>query len=92
MQQKRKLLNEIKNTKIPSFVPTDILRAHRGIAPQFKFKARNQNATDIETTINSMHNTLYNLIRYSRNNTTQIISIQLLHIFLNLEKCLMIEI
>ena len=75
MQQKRKLLNEIKNTKTPSLVPTDLLRAHRGIAPRFKFKARNQSATDIKTTINSIHNTLYNLIRDSRNNTTQRISI-----------------
>ena len=76
MQQKRKLLNEIKNTKTPSLVPTDVLRAHRGIAPRFKFKeARNQSATDIKMTINSIHNTLYNLIRDSRKNTTQRISI-----------------
>ena len=50
---------------------------HRGIAQQFKFKARNQNATDIETAINSMHNPLYNLIRDNRNNTTQRISIEI---------------
>ena len=50
---------------------------HRGIARQFKFKARNQNATDIETAINSMHNPLYNLIRDNRNNTTQRISIEI---------------
>ena len=39
MQQKRELLNEIKNTKKPSFVPTDILWVQKSIAQQFKFKA-----------------------------------------------------
>ena len=71
MQQNRELLSEIKNSEKPSFVETDILRAHKGIAKQFKFKARNENAIDIESTINSMHDTLYNLIRNNRNNTTQ---------------------
>ena len=32
MQQNRELLSEIKNSKKPSFVETDILRAHKGIA------------------------------------------------------------
>ena len=42
---------------------------------QFKFKARNQNPTDIDSAMNSMRDTLYNLIRNNRNNTTQKISI-----------------
>ena len=66
---------QITKLKQPSFIPTDILRAHKGIAQQFKFKARNQNATDIDTVMNSMPDTLYNLIRNNRNNTTQKISI-----------------
>ena len=36
----------------------DVLRAHKGIVQQFKYKARNQNATDIDTAMNSMHDTL----------------------------------
>ena len=72
MQQNRELLREIEDK---SFVQTDILRAHKGIANQFKFKARNKNATDIESAINSMRDTLYNLIRNNRNNTNQKISI-----------------
>ena len=75
MQQNRELLSEMKNSKKPSFAQTDILRAHKGIAKQFKFKARNENATDIESAINSMRDTLYNLIRITRNNTIQRISI-----------------
>ena len=51
------------------------LRAHKGIAQQSKFKARNQNATDIDSAINSLRDTFYNLIRNNRNNTTQKISI-----------------
>ena len=75
MQQKRELLEEINDTNKASFIPTDILKAHRGISQVFKFKARNENATDIEEAINSMHNTLYNLICNNRNNATQRISI-----------------
>ena len=75
MQQNRALLREIENTNQPSFIPTDVLRAHKGIAQQFKFKARNQNTTDIDSAMNSMRDTLHNLIRNNRNNTTQKISI-----------------
>ena len=73
--QQNNMLREIKNVNQPWFIPTDILRPHNGIAQQFKYKARNQNATDIDTTMNSMRNTLYNIIRNNRNNTTQKISI-----------------
>ena len=75
MKQKIYLLEEIKDINKPSFIPTDILRAHKGVTQQFKFKARNENAIDIETEINSMRNTLYNLSRGNRNSTTQRISI-----------------
>ena len=75
MQRNRALLREIENTNQPSFIPTDVLRAHKGIAQQFKFKARNQNTTDIDSAMNSMRDTLHNLIRNNRNNTTQKISI-----------------
>ena len=75
MQRNRALLREIENTNQPSFIPTDVLRAHKGIVQQFKFKARNQNATDIDSAMNSMRDMLYNLIRNNRNNTTQKISI-----------------
>ena len=71
MQRNRALLREIENTNQTSFIPTDVLRAHKGIAQQFKFKARNQNATDIDSAMNSMRDTLYNLIRNNRSNTTQ---------------------
>ena len=75
MKRNRELLKEIKNTNQPSFIPTDILRVHKGIAQQFKFQARNQNAYDIDSAMNSMRNTLHNLIRNNRNNTTQKISL-----------------
>ena len=75
MKQKIYLLEEIKDINKPSFIPTDILRAHKGVTQQFKFKARNENTIDIESAINSMRNTLYNLIRDNRNNATQRISI-----------------
>ena len=75
MQQNRALLREIENTNQPSFIPTDVLRAHKGIAQQFKFKTRNQNATDKDSAINKLRDTFYNLIRNNRNNTTQKISI-----------------
>ena len=42
MQQNRALLGEIEKTNQTSFIPTDVLRAHKGIAQQFKFKTRNQ--------------------------------------------------
>ena len=71
LQQKRELLEEIKYITKPSFIPTDIIRAHRGVKQQFKLKARNGNAIDIETAINSMCNTLYNLIRDNGNNATE---------------------
>ena len=64
-QQKRELLEEINDINKPSFIPTGILRAHKGVTQQFKFKARNENTIDIETAINSMRNTLYNFIRYN---------------------------
>ena len=75
MQWNRALLREIEYTNQPSLIPTDVLRAHKGTARQFKFKARNQNATDIDSAMNSMRDTLYDLIRNNRNNTTQKISI-----------------
>ena len=59
----------------PYFIPTDALRVHKGIAQEFKFKARNQNANDIDSVMNSMRNTLHKLIHNNRNNTTQKISI-----------------
>ena len=75
LQQKRELLEEIKYINKPPFIPTDILRAHTCVTQQFKFKARNGNAIDIETPINSMRNTLYNLIRDNIYNTTRRISV-----------------
>ena len=65
------ILREIRNAKQPPFIPTDVLSADKGIAQQFKYKARNQNAHDIDSAMNSMRDTLYNLIRNNRNNTTQ---------------------
>ena len=75
MQQNRALLREIENTNQTPFIPTDVLRAHKGIAQQFKFKTKNQNATDKDSAINSLRDTFCNLIRNNRNNTTQKISI-----------------
>ena len=71
MQRNGALLREIENTNQPSFIPTDVLRVNKGIAQKFKFKARNQNAHDIDSAMNSMYNTLHNLIHNNRNNTTQ---------------------
>ena len=53
MQQNRVLLREIENNNQTSFIPTDVLRAFKGIKQKFKFKARNQNATDIDSAVNS---------------------------------------
>ena len=92
MQQNRELLNERKNSKKPSFIQTDILRPHKGIAQQFKFKARKENAIDIESAINSMRDTLYNFIHNNRNNTIKKYLLELLNTFVNLKKYLMIEI
>ena len=75
MWRNRALLREIENTNQPSFIPTDVLRVHKGIAQEFKFKERNQNAHDIDSAMNNMRNTLYNLIHNNRNNTIQKISI-----------------
>ena len=75
MQQKKALWEQIKDINKLSLIPIGTLRTHRGVTNQFKFKARNENAIDIETAINSMRNTLYNLIRDNRNNATQTISI-----------------
>ena len=88
MKRNRELLKEIKNTNQPSFIPTDILRVHKGIAQQFKFQARNQNVHDIDSAMNSMHNTMYNLIRNNRNNTTQKISIGITEHFSKLKEVL----
>ena len=71
MQRNRGLLREIENTNQPFFIPADVLRAHKGIAQQIKIKARNQNATEIDSAMNSMCDTLYNLIRNNRSNTTE---------------------
>ena len=71
MQRNRRLLREIENTNQPFFIPADVLRAHKGIAQQIKIKARNQNAAEIDSAMNSMCDTLYNLIRNNRNNTTE---------------------
>ena len=87
MQRNRELLKEIKNTNQPSFIPTDILRVHKG-AQQFKFQARNQNVHDIDSAMNSMHNTMYNLIRNNGNNTTQKISIGITEHFSKLKEVL----
>ena len=65
------ILREIRNAKQPPFISTDVLSAHKGIAQQFKYKARNQNAHDTDSAMNSMRDTLYNLIRNNKNNTTQ---------------------
>ena len=61
MQRNRALLREIENINQPSFIPADVLRGHKGIAQQYKFKATSQNATDIHSTMNSVRDILYNL-------------------------------
>ena len=71
MQRNIALLREIQNTNQLSFTPTPVLRAHKGIAQGFKFKADNDNVFTINDAINFMRNTLYNLIRNNRNNTTK---------------------
>ena len=81
MQQKRELIEEIKDKTKPSFLPTEVLRAHKSITQVFKFKARNENAINIEEAINNMRSTLYNIIRDNRNNATQRISIGVVKIF-----------
>ena len=74
MQQNSELLNEIKNTKEPCFVQTDVFKAHKGVVKQYKFKAKNENAVNINGVMDSMRSTLCNLIRNNRNNRTQKIS------------------
>ena len=77
MQQNRALLREIENTNQASFIPTDVLRVNKDIPQKLKFKARNQDAHDIDSAMNSIHNTLYNLIRNNKINTTQKISVEI---------------
>ena len=81
MQQKKELIEEIKDKTKPSFLPTEVLRAHKGITQVFKFKARNENAINLEEAIKNMRNTLYNIIHNNRNNATQNISIGVVKIF-----------
>ena len=57
MQRNRALLREIENTNQPSFIPADVLRVHKSIAQEIKFRATNQNTHDIDSAMNSMHNT-----------------------------------
>ena len=54
---------------------------HKVNAQEFKFKARNQNAYDIDSAMNSMRNSLYNLICNNRNNITQKISVGIIEHF-----------
>ena len=75
MQRNRALLTETQNINEPSFSPTLVLKAHKGIAQVFKFKADNENVFTISDAMNSMIYTLYNLICNNRNNTTQKIQI-----------------
>ena len=70
MQQNREFLSNIKYTNKPSFLQRDILKAHKDVVKQFKFKARNKNAVNINKAMDSMRSTLYNLIRNNRNNAT----------------------
>ena len=58
--QRNDVLRKINNVKELSFISIDVLRAHKGIAQQFKYKARNQNATNIDTAMNSKRDPLYN--------------------------------
>ena len=88
MQWNRALSREIENTNQPSFIPTDVLRVHKVNAQEFKFKARNQNAHDIDSAMNSMQNTLYNLIRNNRNSTTQKVSVGITQHFSKLKEVL----
>ena len=81
MHWNRALSREIENTNQPSFIPRDALRVHKGNALEFKFKARNQNAHDIDSVMNSTHNTLYNLIHNNRKNTTQKVSVGIIEHF-----------
>ena len=70
MQQNREFLSNIKYTNKPSFLQRDILKAHKDVVKQFKFKARNENAVNINEAMDSMRSTLYKLIRNNRNNAT----------------------
>ena len=92
MQQKRELVEEIKDKTKPFFLPTEAWRAHKGNTQVFKFKARNENAINIEEAINNMCNTLYTLIRNNRNNASQRVSIGVVKIFSKPKEFLMIEI
>ena len=88
MQRNRALLREIQNTNQPSFSPTPLLRAHKGIAQVFKLKADNDTKFTISDAINSMRDTLYNSIHNNRNNTTQKIQIGVAECFSKPEEVL----
>ena len=75
MQRNRALLREIQSTNQPSFSPTPLLRAHKGISQVFKLKTDNDTTFTISDATNSMRDTLYNSIHNNRNNTTQKIQI-----------------
>lgn len=54
---------------------TDSIILHKGIAKQFKFKSSNEYAYNAQIAMNSMRNTLYDLIKHNRGDATQKISL-----------------
>ena len=70
-----KLLDQIKQQRKPNFIETKPLSLHSGVAKQFKFTSTNKFAYNISDAMNSMRDTLYNLIKDNRNGATQKISI-----------------
>ena len=68
-------LDQIKQQGMPRFIEAQPLKLHNGIAKQFKFSSTNKFAYTISDAMNSVRDTLYQLIRDNTNNTTQKISI-----------------
>ena len=69
------LLEETKTIRKPSFMQTDSIILHKGIAKQFKFKSSNEYAYNAQIAMDSMRNTLCDLIKHNRGDATQKISI-----------------
>ena len=68
-------LDQIKQQRMPNFIETQPSKLYNGIVKQFKFSSTNKFAYTISDAMNSVRDTLYQLIRNNRNNTTQKISI-----------------
>ena len=82
MYENRDLLKEIKSKGKPNFIFSDFKRKlQKGVVKRFKYKAQLINVKSIESVLDSMHDTLYELIRDNRENQAQKIRLVVIECF-----------